>query len=80
VIEKTITIFRNKKPKNLKFGLLGFLGFFKKPKKPRFFKSDFYSPRWQWTSPQHANVIVQRPLVSSGVVFAACVKAGDAHF
>ena len=45
MIEKTITIFRNKKPKkNLKFGLLGFLGFFKKPKKPRFFKSDFYSP------------------------------------
>jgi len=44
VIEKTITIFRNKKPKNLKFGLSGFLGFFKKPKKPRFFKSDFYSP------------------------------------
>jgi len=30
VIEKTITIFRNKKPKNLKFGLLGFFRFFKK--------------------------------------------------
>jgi len=29
VIKKTITIFRNKKPKNLKFGLLGFLGFLK---------------------------------------------------
>jgi len=28
----------------------------------------------------YANVIVQQPLVSSGVVFAACVKAGDAHF
>jgi len=27
-----------------------------------------------------ANDIVQQPLVSSGVVFAACVKAGDAHF
>jgi len=42
VIEETITIFRNKKPKNLNFWV--FLGFLKKPKKPRFFKSDFYSP------------------------------------
>jgi len=34
VIEKTITIFRNKKNlKNLKFGLLWFFRFFKKPKK-----------------------------------------------
>jgi len=39
VIEKTITIFRNKKPKNLKFGLLGIFRFFKKPKKPRFLKA-----------------------------------------
>jgi len=27
----------------------------------------------------YANVIVQQLLVSSGVVFAACVKASDAH-
>ena len=35
---------------------------------------------WQWTSPQYANVIVQQLLVSSGIIFAACVKAGDAYF
>jgi len=39
VIEKTITIFRNKKPKNLKFGLLGFFRFFKKPKNLGFLKA-----------------------------------------
>jgi len=45
VIEKTITIFRNKKPKKPKiWTFVVFLGFFKKPKKPRFFKSDLYSP------------------------------------
>ena len=44
MIEKTITIFRNKKPKNLKFGLLWFLVFLKNLKKPRFFNSDFYRP------------------------------------
>jgi len=26
------------------------------------------------------DVIVQQPLVSSGVVFAACIKASGAHF
>jgi len=44
VIEKTITIFRNKNPKKPKIWTFGFFRFFKKPKKPRFFKSDFYSP------------------------------------
>jgi len=39
MIEKTIAIFRNKKPKkNLKFGLLGFLGFLK-PKNLGFLKA-----------------------------------------
>jgi len=31
-------------------------------------------------SPQYANVIVQQPLVSGGVVFAAGIKASDTHF
>jgi len=26
-----------------------------------------WSPRWQWTSPQHANVTVQQPLVASSL-------------
>jgi len=39
VTEKTITIFRNKKPKNLKFGLLGFLGFLKSLKNLGFLKA-----------------------------------------
>ena len=34
---------KEKKPKNLNFGLLSFLGFFK-PTKPRFFSKPFYSP------------------------------------
>jgi len=40
VIEKNITIFRNKKPKkNLKFGLLGFFRFFKNLKNLGFLKA-----------------------------------------
>jgi len=45
VIEKTITIFRNKKPKKPKIWTFGFfLDFSKKPKNLVFLKSDFYSP------------------------------------
>jgi len=45
VIEKTITIFRNKKPKKPKIWTFGFFfGFFKNLKNLGFFKSDFYSP------------------------------------
>jgi len=43
-LRKLLLFLETKNLKNLKFGLSGVFGFFKKPKKPRFFKSDFYSP------------------------------------
>jgi len=43
VIKETIIIFRNKKTKILKLGLLGAFRFLK-TLKPGLFKSDFYSP------------------------------------
>jgi len=44
VIEKTITIFRNKKPKKPKIWTLGFLVFFEKPRNLGFLKATSYSP------------------------------------